>query len=408
MLIELHLLQSFPVSNLNRDDLGQPKTARFGGYTRARISSQSLKSAARRMFDTHGLETADLGMRTKRLCEAAAEIYRQGAGEDPGAALDIVRAGFADLGYDTSSEGLGEYLIFVDPRVAPVELAHYCAAHAARFSEAVAKKRAALRKAQDKARKENKKVPEGFDFEAEAKAADKTKDEAKKLFDGSRAADIALFGRMVATNTDFNVNAASQVAHALSTHSVANDFDYYTALDDRKPEDSRGADMLGTIDFNAACYYRYANLDLEQLRTNLTSRLADSATPNEQLVRRAVKAWLGSFIHAVPGGKQNSMAARSMPDTILVVVRDGGAWSLANAFLKPVDGVGDLLHESTRRLTGYFERVREMYGSRDLRHVGYATTLESAPFTAPLVTAAPNVADLVDGALGAAAVAAGA
>lgn len=165
---------------------------------------------------------------------------------------------------------------------------------------------------------------------------------------------------MIADNKDFNVDAASQVAHAISTHAVVNEYDYYTAVDDLKPQDESGADMIGTVDFNAACYYRYANLHLDQLAKNLDG--------DTDLIDRATSAWLNAFIDAVPSGKQNSMAALTPPETLLVVVRDRGAWNLANAFLRPVQDT-DLMVGSTRALLGHFGRLRHFYGNEDLRTV---------------------------------------
>jgi CRISPR system Cascade subunit CasC len=187
---------------------------------------------------------------------------------------------------------------------------------------------------------------------------------ARRILDASTVADVALFGRMIADNKDFNVDAASQVAHAISTHAVVNEYDYYTAVDDLKPDAESGADMIGTVDFNSACYYRYANLDLDRLTTNLGG--------DTDLAARAASAWLSAFIHAVPSGKQNSMAARTMPDTLLGVVRDHGAWNLANAFLSPVTDA-DLMAGSTQRMVDHFTKLRGFYGTTAIRQVAAAS-----------------------------------
>ncbi|GAA1314531.1 type I-E CRISPR-associated protein Cas7/Cse4/CasC [Saccharothrix xinjiangensis] len=334
MILELHLLQSFPVSNLNRDDVGQPKTATFGGHTRARISSQSLKRAARLLFNDHGLDTDETGVRTKRLVDSTTDLLVT-RGREESQAREIVIAALGHLGFGVDAgKGLTQYLLFVG-RSSIEHLAEYCTAN----WEAMAK----IEK-------------KG----AKAKPDKTTSAEAKRILDGSRAVDVALFGRMIADNKDFNVDAASQVAHALSTHAVVNEFDFYTAVDDLKPTEDSGADMIGTVDFNSACYYRYANVDLAQLARNLGD--------DTQLATRGVTAWLHAFVNAVPGGKQNSTAARTMPDTLLGVVRDTGAWNLANAFLKPVTDI-DLMAASTDRLTEHFTRLRDFYGSTGLRAV---------------------------------------
>ncbi|MFD4611917.1 type I-E CRISPR-associated protein Cas7/Cse4/CasC [Streptomyces sp. NPDC058440] len=379
MLIELHLLQSFPVSNLNRDDLGQPKTARFGGYTRARISSQSLKRAARNLFDQHGLDPAELGVRTKRLRDAAAALLTT-RGRDEERALEICQAGLEELGFAAhAATGLTKYLLYVG-KPAQQLLADYCDQ---RWDE--------LTKAVTEAKKRKEKQEKTPRKTAAAKTAAKKptkqiQQEAKRILDGTRAADIAMFGRMIADNTDFNVNAASQVAHALSTHAVVNEFDYYTALDDLRPDAEPAADMIGTIDFNAACFYRYANLDLNQLAQNLPE--------DPDLVARSARAWLYSFIHAVPGGKQNSMAARTMPQTLLGVVRETGAWNLANAFLSPVTDVPDLMAASTQRLVDHFQQLRSFYGDTQLRNVTVASVGPNLPGVADEETA-PSVDEFV-------------
>jgi CRISPR system Cascade subunit CasC len=337
MIIELHLLQSFPVSNLNRDDVGQPKTATFGGHVRGRVSSQSLKRAARELFNEYGLDDTEVGVRTKRLLEGVVErLVEEKRNRDEARA--VVTAALQQLGFGLDeSRGLTEYLLFVG-KGAIDHLTRYCEER----WDALEKFAAAKTKAQKEKIKPDK----------AAQAV------ARQVLDASRAADIALFGRMIADNKDLNVDAASQVAHAISTHVVVTEFDFYTAVDDLKPDAESGADMLGTIDFNSACYYRYANVDLTQLTKNLQGDI--------DLIQRTARAWLLAFINAVPSGKQNSMAARTMPDTLLGVVRERGAWNLANAFLKPVVD-DDIMEDSTRRLVEHFGKLRGFYGSEQIR-----------------------------------------
>ncbi|WP_027945938.1 type I-E CRISPR-associated protein Cas7/Cse4/CasC [Amycolatopsis taiwanensis] len=359
MIIELHILQSFPVSNLNRDDVGQPKTATFGGCTRGRISSQSLKRAARNLFKEHGLDKSETGVRTKRLLENAANMLVD-AGGDRGKedAIGVAEAGLRALGFGVDTETrLTEYLMFVS-REAVGLLADFCERNWDSLYKVVTEKRktAAAKKTngEKKTAEKAKKI----------KPDKETLSEAGRILDASRVADVALFGRMIADNKDFNVDAASQVAHAISTHAVANEFDYYTAVDDLKPEAEAGADMIGAVDFNAACYYRYANLNLGQLSSNLKN--------DSDLVARTAQAWLYAFIHAVPSGKQNSMAALTMPHALLGVVRERGSWNLANAFLAPVAG-GDFLTVSTDKLLHHFKQLRRFYGDSDIRSVTAAS-----------------------------------
>ncbi|MFG1846596.1 type I-E CRISPR-associated protein Cas7/Cse4/CasC [Micromonospora carbonacea] len=352
MIIELHLLQSFPVSNLNRDDIGQPKTATFGGQVRGRISSQSLKRAARLLFGRYGLDPSETGVRTKRLVERSATVLRDAHGRDYDEAVGVVSSALLALGFglDKRRNTLTEYLLFVGNKAVDL-LAEYSERDWDRLAaDATARAKAAERKKADAGEEKKSKVkPDKHTLEA-----------AARILDASRVVDVALFGRMIADNKDFNVNAASQVAHAISTHAVVNEYDYYTAVDDLQPTDESGADMIGTVDFNSACYYRYANLHLDQLSINLPGDI--------DLVERAARAWLDAFIDAVPSGKQNSTAALTPPETFLVVVRDAGAWNLANAFLKPVAD-SDLMAASTRALFEHFGRLRQFYGRGGLRAV---------------------------------------
>jgi CRISPR system Cascade subunit CasC len=183
----------------------------------------------------------------------------------------------------------------------------------------------------------------------------------KETLDGGKAVDLALFGRMLADLPDKNIDAACQVAHAISTNKVGVEFDFYTAVDDLKPKEEAGAGMMGTIEFNSACYYRYANIDLTQLKENLDG--------DEELSAKAVKAFLRASVSAVPSGKQTSMASPNPPEFILAVVRESGAWSLANAFAKPVwpGSNGNLVRESISALVDYWNRLVKVYGDKVIK-----------------------------------------
>ncbi|MGB6164788.1 MAG: type I-E CRISPR-associated protein Cas7/Cse4/CasC [Pseudonocardiaceae bacterium] len=364
MIIELHLLQSFPVSNLNRDDVGQPKTATFGSCTRGRISSQCIKRATRQLFSQYGLDVSETGVRTKRLLDRAAKLLAE-RGRNNDQAPGVVEAGLETLGFRVDSKTqLSEYLLFVG-RQAIELLADFCDRNWDHLHKTATDKAASKEKAKDSGPDKvptgkTKKIPPNREALAEA----------RHILDASRVADVALFGRMITDNKDFSVHAASQVAHAISTHAVVNEFDYYTAVDDLKPKAESGADMIGTVDFNSACYYRYANLDLTQLDKNLDS--------DRDLVARATKAWLYAFVHAVPGGKQNSMAAHTVPETLLGVARGRGAWNLANAFLRPVTGP-DLMATSSEKMLQHFGQLRNFYGSTEICSVTAASVTGDLP-----------------------------
>lgn len=364
VIIELHLLQSFPVSNLNRDDVGQPKTATFGGCIRGRISSQSIKRATRQLFSQYGLDQSETGVRTKRLLDQAAKLLVE-RGRNNDQALGVVETGLEALGFRVDSKTrLSEYLLFVG-RQAIELLTDFCDRNWDRLHMMATDKAARKEKAKDSdpdkaPTNKTKKIPPDRE----------TLVEARRILDASRVADVALFGRMIADNKDFSVDASSQVAHAISTHAVFNEFDYYTAVDDLKPEAESGADMIGTVDFNSACYYRYANLDITQLDKNLGGDL--------DLVARATKAWLYAFVHAVPSGKQNSMAAHTLPETLLGVTRERGAWNLANAFLRPVTGP-DLMATSSEKMLQHFRQIQNFYGDTEIRSVTAASVTGDLP-----------------------------
>lgn len=353
MFLELHILQNFAPSNLNRDDTGSPKTAEFGGYRRARISSQAIKRAIRNEFSAQDLVAEEhRAVRTKRVLAAVhsklVERGRLGTEAEPvvSAALGALEIRIADVKEEDSSEldnYKTQYLLYLGaPEIE--RIAAFCDEH---WDALVAAAAPATGRG---AKKDVRKAVED--------AVGRPAVSALKLaLDGGKAADLALFGRMLADLPDRNIDAASQVAHALSTHRVGVEFDYYTAVDDLKPQDTAGADMIGTVEFNSACYYRYANLDLGQLLKNLNNDV--------ELAASTVRAFLVASRDAIPTGKQNSFAARNAPSFIFAVVRNGSCWSLANAFVEPVrarEGK-DLVSGSIEALDRHWGDLASMYGS---------------------------------------------
>lgn len=388
MIIELHLLQSFPTSNLNRDDVGQPKTVTFGGVVRGRVSSQCLKRSARTLFPRYGLDRSELGDRTKRLLLITARLLDDAPEGPSEETRGVVQQALAWMGFSIAEKDLTQYLFFLGPKAAE-ELAAYCRTHWDDLAEQARTRRklsADLERAKEKRREaepEGRKAATTAVRTAENKlkklddVPSARKKEAKKaadrVLDAGRSVDIALFGRMIANNKDFNVDAASQVAHAISTHAVATEFDFFTAVDDLKANEAdqdAGADMIGVVDFNAACYYRYANVDLAQLRRNLGggSKAGSGDGEIDELMDRALSSWVRAFVNATPSGKQNSMAAHTRPDTLVMVAREHGSWNLANAFLKPVEGTA-IMEDSTERLFTHFSKLRDFYGDEEITAV---------------------------------------
>ena len=358
MFVELHMIQHFAPSNLNRDDTGAPKDCYFGGVRRARISSQCIKRAIRmHLHRAQLVAPEERAVRTKRLI---GEIARRLAekGKDATEADLVARRLLQSVGIQPMSDQpeKTEYLLFIgeDQIAKLVDLAE-------RHWETLRTIDATVDETGQKSGRNKKK-------EAKASVPNEIKNEVERVLnEPSTAIDLALFGRMIADVPLGRVDAASQVAHALSTHQVSVEFDYYTAVDDLLPQETTGADMIGTVEFNSACYYRYANVDIEQLVANLGGK--------RDLARRGLEAFLSAAIHAVPTGKQNSFAAHNPPAFIAAVVREHGLWSLANAFVQPVrvNGQRDLVQESIRALDQYWEKLTRLYGTDGIRALYIAT-----------------------------------
>ncbi|MGE5595255.1 MAG: type I-E CRISPR-associated protein Cas7/Cse4/CasC [Hyphomicrobiales bacterium] len=369
MNLELHIIQNFAPANLNRDDTGSPKSCEFGGYRRARISSQAIKRAIRKEFrDQELIPQANQAVRSKRIVDKLAEQLAEG-GRDLEQAKGVAEAGLALLNIKLAREGKTQYLLYL----APAELqaiAAFCEARWDALAAAAAGEKRGKKDAKD----------------AETK---QLADELNEALDGGRAADLALFGRMLADLPERNVNAASQVAHAISTHQVGIEFDYYTAVDDLKPEDTAGADMIGHVEFNSACYYRYANIDLSELRKNLKG--------DGELAEAAVRAFLIASRDAIPTGKQNSFAARNAPSFVFAVVRDRGAWSLANAFVQPVRGTDPegLIGGSIAALDRHWRDLCAMYGEPEGATLSVCAVGE-APLNALLPARVDTFGELVE------------
>lgn len=325
MWIEVHAIQTFGPSNLNRDDTGNPKEALFGGVRRARVSSQSAKRAKRISSVFEQAIQVPSGTRTKGLIgELVKRLVQEGVEEEPAQAYaeEIITKVYAKL--DKKAEQKTSVLLYIS--------------------------------------EEEFNMLAGYMLEAQAEGSEPDiaaikKDFEKRLKDRTAAPDIALFGRMLAENPDLNIDAACQVQHALSTHEVNTaEFDYYTAVDDWQPDDNAGAGMLGLIAFNSATYYRHARIDWEQLVRNLRGDVA--------LARQTVQGFMHAFAVVVPSGMQNSFVNLHKPDFLLAVVRpDHDGQSLSNAFEQPVQarhGSG-YTQPSIERLVDYWEKIERAY-----------------------------------------------
>ena len=303
MYLDLYALQSVPPSNINRDDTGSPKTAMYGGALRARVSSQAWKRAMREMFSDL-LPEGQLGVRTKFVVPLIADRIATKREDLAERSVDFAKAVLDATGIkssETDRKGSDEgtlatgYLVFIANRELD-DLADIAISWA--------------------------------DGGVDPKKPDsKSKKDVQKAFKGIQAVDIALFGRMLADASDFNVDACSQVAHAISVNEISQEYDYFTAVDDCAADDNAGAGMLGTVSFNSSTLYRYATVNVDALMEQLESTEATAC---------GVAAFVEAFVKSMPTGKQNTFANRTLPNVVAVSLRDDQPINLATAFERPV------------------------------------------------------------------------
>lgn len=378
-IIEIHALQNFAPSNLNRDDTGAPKDALFGGVRRGRISSQCLKRAVREHFKglvkQNVLSVDDVAFRTKRVRDAItlALVKKDRPNIE---ATEKVRLALEAMKLTVKEDGKNEYLLFLGQR----EISGVASIIHDKWASITATETTPTEG--EKPVKAKKKAARDADPELR-KALD-------KVFDGGKAVDVALFGRMLADMPEKNQNAACQVAHAISTHAVEREFDFYTAVDDLKPEDTAGADMMGTVEFNSACFYRYAVVDWETLVENLQG--------DKELAAKGLRAFLEGFVVAEPTGKQNTFAAHNPPELVIVSVRHNTApRNLANAFETAIRVRKDesLTAKSAEALAQKAKVLQAAYGGEAKTFVLNLTEAKLSGFGED----APTLKDILDKAL---------
>jgi CRISPR system Cascade subunit CasC len=352
-IVELHILQTVPPSNLNRDDTGTPKSAVYGGVRRARVSSQAWKRATRQAFQDI-LDPKDLGVRTRRLAELLGKRIRKLEPSIPEtdawalAAETITAAIGAKM--EPPKRNAEEKEKEEKPEPAPE--AKYLIFLSARQVDALAE--LAVQGRDD---------IKTFFKNKENKAA------AKRHANSRHSIDIALFGRMVADDSAINVDAAVQVAHAISVHRADVESDYYTAVDDHKEreEDDKGAGMIGTVEFNSATLYRYAALDVDLLRKNLGKGLREEESADAP-VRRAVEAFVRGFTESLPTGKINTFGNHTLPDAVVVKVRSSRPVSFVGAFERPCrsdQDAGGHVREACERLAKQVPAIETAFGVDD-------------------------------------------
>lgn len=337
LYIDTYILQPVPPSNINRDDTGSPKQARYGGVTRARVSSQSWKRATRQQF-WQGVDPVEQSTRTKRVHALLAGRLVERLSMSDETAARVAKAALADLkltvdkkpkkGDESASPELGYLLFFGNPQIE--RLVDQIEALGTEFSS--------------------------LDEKATGDAlADVS---AQETLSNGHPIDVALFGRMVADLSALNVDAAAQVAHAISTHAVSTEFDYFTAVDDEKSrsaDEDAGAGMIGTVEFNSSTLFRYATVGFDQLVENLDGSVQEAAT--------AVGRFVDAFVRSMPTGKSNTFANRTLPSVVVVVIRSDQPVNLVDAFENPVSSDAGLVAESARRLAQRHQDVQTQWAT---------------------------------------------
>lgn len=329
--VDMHIIQTVPPSCVNRDDTGSPKTAFYGGANRARVSSQAWKHAMRVYFKDI-FKDEDVGKRTQRVADMVAEEIRK--------ITDTYSEADA---YKLAVEALEQAGVKVDAKKNKSD---------AMFFMSIAQARAIARLAAEKC---------------------KDKKRYQEALKGAPSFDMALFGRMVASDPSLNYDAAAQVAHSISTHMVRNEYDYFTAVDDFAPKDNAGAAHLGTVEFNSATLYRYATVNVCELARQIGEDTAE-----------AVRGFAEAFVCSMPTGKQTTFANKTMPDAVYIAVRRDQPVNLCGAFERPVQSSDGYAEKSVKRLMEYAGDTYRDYVEEPALSLGIGKGLEGAAELMPL------------------------
>lgn len=358
LVIDIHALQTLPPSLINRDDTGAPKSAIFGGVPRQRVSSQSWKRAIRSYFEKN-VDPESVGDRSKRLPEKIAKLVEEHEGWDAERAIKQVSDLFKVAGISTEVDNKRikeleksevedreelikearyprtKYLIFLSPQQIDRAVRAIVAADGEKIKKA----------------------------------------EAKEILDTQHSVDMAMFGRMIADDAAFNVDAAVQVAHALGIHDSAPEFDYFTAVDDLAEDgEETGAGMIGTVQMMSSTLYRFATVNVAGLKENLDS---------EENAKQAAVQFVDAFIKSMPTGKINTFANHTLPELVYVTVRDTRPVSLVTAFEEPVQATDDknLRIAGAEALAKEEKEFEENYGLKPLAALVVGVSEARAPFT---------------------------
>lgn len=359
MLIEIHMLQNHVPANINRDDTGSPKDCLFGGIRRARISSQCLKRSIRRspIFQEVLAANGGAAFRTRQLPALVKDrLLEKGLAADVAEAAAKKATGFGNKeGTERDDFATAQTIFLTNDDVQAVADVIFAALSGKSAKEIEKLKGEALKELQ----KETARV-------------------ARKV-----TPDLALFGRMVTSDAFMDVDGALQVAHAISTNRLEQEFDYFTAVDDLpKVNDEGGADMIGDVEYNASCFYKYFSIHVEGVMENfLGVDLRKANNTHAAQARNTAAAVTGAFIEAaaftVPSGKKNSFANNQLPEAVLVEIRDRNIpVSYANAFVKPAEPTrsADLVSTSVDMFTRHVTKIDEKYGIRPVHRYWFSVS----------------------------------
>lgn len=381
MQFEIHILQSFPPANLNRDENGMPKSTVFGGRPRARISSQCQKRAVRLHYQQHSdLNPDNFANRSRSwLSQLKPLLIAADIAEDQ--AETTAKLALSHLGADEDPKkpGKTKTILFLG-QTEIAAIADILIKNWDEIAPGLTGKTPALPK----------------------KDPNVGKIIEKSLATTGKPGDVALFGRMMASLPSVNVDASVQMAHAISVNKLQQEFDFFTAVDDLSDtsdldgNDDAGADHLGETGYNSSTYYRFTVVDTQQLEKNLGS--------TEQTAT-ITKAFSDAFIQAIPTGHQNGFAAHSLPAAVMVVVRKGQPVSLVDAFEEPVAPRNNksLLGNAISRLDQHWADLCKMYGDDSVAFKGIVTREQLAQHLKHLADyEKPSVQDLLKDAIAAA------
>lgn len=353
MQLEIHILQSFPPANLNRDENGMPKSTVFGGRPRARISSQCQKRETRLHYQKFA--NLDDSLFAKRspsehwIAELTKQLVSQGIEfEKAELASNCAMTFFTEKkeakgkaklkpnkkdkndGEDQSDSNKGDTNLFLGNTEVDA-IVKFILSNWQQIEQDISAKTPAF----------SSEIIKGF----------------KNIIDTKlKPGDVALFGRMMANLPSGKVDAAVQVAHAISVNTLQQEFDFYTAVNELTDGEPKGAGHLGEMGFNSSTYYRFAVLDSKQLLNNLDQKI--------DIASKIAYEFANSFVRSVPSGHKNQCAPHSRPSAIMIVVRKDQPFSLVNAYENPIkpNYEASLVGNAIKLLDKHWKNMADIYG----------------------------------------------